>query len=64
MSRNLLKSKNFINLLLEKNQSLNKQLLSYASDQNLKAIAEFFYNVFRLPLGKKRKGLFLQRLNF
>ena len=64
MSRNLLKSKNFINLLLEKNQSLNKQLLSYASDQNLKEIAEIFYNVFRLPLGKKRKGLFLQRLKF
>ena len=64
MSRNLLRSANFIKLLLEKNQSLNRQLLSHASDKNLKAIAEIFYNVFRLPLGKKKKELFLQRLKF
>ena len=64
MSRNLLKSRNFINLLLEKNQCLNRQLLYHAGDQNLKAIAEIFYNVFRLPLGNKRKKLFLERLKF
>ena len=49
MSRNLLKSKNYINSLLEKNQSLNKQLLSYASDQTLKAIAEIFTTYFAYP---------------
>ena len=64
MSRNLLKSSHFINLLLENNHSLNRHLLSYASDKNLQAIAEIFYNVFRLPIGKKKKDLFLQRLNF
>ena len=64
MSRNLLKSSHFINLLLENNRSLNRHLLSHASDKNLQAIAEIFYNVFRLPLGKKKKDLFLQRLNF
>ena len=64
MSRNLLKSSHFINLLLENNHSLNRHLLSHASGKNLQAIAEIFYNVFRLPLGKKKKDLFLQRLNF
>ena len=60
MSRNLLRSANFIKLLLEKNQSLNRQLLSHSSDKNLKAIAEIFYNVFRLPLGKKKRNCFFR----
>ena len=64
MSRNLLKSRNFINLLLERNQTLNRQLLSYASDNNLEAIAEIFYNAFRLPLSKKKRELFLDNLKF
>ena len=64
MSTNLLKSRHFINLLLEKNQPLNRHLLSHASDQNLRAIAEIFYNVFRLPLSKKRIELFLEKLKF
>ena len=64
MSRNLLKSRHFINLLLEKNQPLNRQLLSHGSDQNLRAIAEIFYNVFRLPLTKRKRELFLEKIKF
>ena len=60
MSRNLLKSSHFINLLLEKNHSLNRYLLSHARDKNLQAIAEIFYNVFRLPLGKKKMTYFFR----
>ena len=64
MSRNLLKSRHFIKLLLEKNISLNRHLLANASDKNLQAIAEIFYNVFRLPLAKTKRELFLEKLKF
>ena len=55
MSRNLKNSKNFILLLLENNLDLNKHILIHATPSQLKAVAEIFYNVFKLPLTKKKK---------
>ena len=55
MSRNLKHSKNFILLLLENNLHLNKHILIHASPSQLKALAEIFYNVFKLPLTKKKR---------
>ena len=52
MSRNLTQSRHFILLLLEKNLSLNQHILIHASSSQLKAVAEIFYNVFKLPLSK------------
>ena len=60
MSRNLKHSKNFILLLLENNLHLNKHILIHASPSQLKALAEIFYNVFKLPLTKKKKGKILK----
>ena len=62
MSRNLKHSKNFILLLLENNLHLNKHILIHASPSQLKALAEIFYNVFKLPLTKKKKEKFLSCL--
>ena len=59
MSRNLKNSKNFILLLLENNLDLNKHILIHATPSQLKAVAEIFYNVFKLPLTKKKKEKFL-----
>ena len=59
MSRNLKNSKNFILLLLENNLDLNKHILIHATPSQLKAVAEIFYNVFKLPLTKKKKETFL-----
>ena len=62
MSRNLKHSKNFILLLLENNLHLNKHILIHASPSQLKALAEIFYNIFKLPLTKKKKEKFLSCL--
>ena len=61
MSRNLKSSKHFILLLLENNVDLNKNILIHATPSQLKAVAEIFYNVFKLSLTKK-KGKFLSFL--
>ena len=53
MSRNLKHSKHFILLLLENNLELNKHVLIPATQSQLKAVAEIFYNVFKLALTKK-----------
>ena len=55
MSRNLKHSKHFILLLLENNLVLNKHILIHTTPSQLKAVAEIFYNVFKLPLTKKKK---------
>ena len=55
MSRNIKNSKHFILLLLENNLDLNKHILIHATPSHLKAVAEIFYNVFKLPLNKKKK---------
>ena len=55
MSRNLKHSQHFILLLLENNLDPNKHILIHATPSQLKAVAEIFYNVFKLPL-TKRKG--------
>ena len=57
MSKSLKHSKNFILLLLENNLDLNKHILIHATPSQLKAVAEIFYNVFKLPLTKKRKKI-------
>ena len=62
MSRNLKHSKQFILLLLENNLELNKHILIHATPSQLKAVAEIFYNVFKLPLTKKKKEKFLNCL--
>ena len=62
MSRNLKNSKHFILLLLENNLDLNKNILIHASSSQLKAVAEIFYNVFKLPLTKSKREKFLRCL--
>ena len=62
MSRNLKSPKHFILLLLENNLDLNKDILIHATPTQLKAAAEIFYNVFKLPLTKKKKEKFLSFL--
>ena len=63
MSRNLKQSRHFIRLLLENNLELNKYILIHATPSQLKAVAEIYYNVFRLPLTKKKREKFLSYLN-
>ena len=55
MLKNLLRSRHFLNLLLEKDKNLNKYLLIHASSRHLQSLAEIFYNVFRLPLDNRTK---------
>ena len=55
MLKNLLRSRHFLNLLLEKDKNLNKYLLIHASRSHLQSLAEIFYNVFRLPLNNKTR---------
>ena len=62
MSRNLKNSKHFILLLLENNLYLNKHIFIHATPSQLKAVAEIFYNVFKLPLTKKKREKFLSCL--
>ena len=62
MSRNLKRSRHFILLLLENNLDLNKHILIHASSSQLKAIAEIFYNIFKLPLSKKKREKFINYL--
>ena len=62
MSRNLKNSKHFILLLLENNLHLNKHILIHATPSQFKAVAEIFYNVFKLPLTKRKKEKFLSWL--
>ena len=57
MSKNLLRSRHFSNLLLE-DKNLNKYLLIHASRRHLQSLGEIFYNVFRLPLNNKTKKKF------
>ena len=62
MSRNLKNSKHFILLLLENNLYLNKHIFIHATPSQLKAVTEIFYNVFKLPLTKKKREKFLSWL--
>ena len=50
MSRNLKQSRHFILLLLDNNLYLNEHILIHATPSQLKAVAEIFYNVFKLSL--------------
>ena len=56
MSSNLLRSKHFLKVILDNNKNLNKYMFSEANQLQLKAIAEIFFNIFRLPLSKKTKA--------
>ena len=62
MSRNLKNSKHFILLLLQNDLDLNKHIFIHATPSQLKAVAEIFYNVFKLPLTKRKKEKFLSWL--
>ena len=62
MSRNLKHSKHFILLLLENNLDLNRHVLIHVTPYQLTGVAEIFYNVFRLPLTKKKREKFLSYL--
>ena len=62
MSRNLIKSSDFIRILLQNNLKLSKILLTHATSSQLQAVAEIFYNVFKLPLNKKKKEQFLKNI--
>ena len=63
MSKNLLRSRHFLNLLLEKDKNLNKYLLIHASSRHLQSLAEIFYNVFRLPLINTTKKKFNENID-
>ena len=63
MSKNLLRSRHFLNQL-EKDKNLNKYLLIHASRRHLQSLAEIFYNVFRLPLGNSTKKNLIKILVF
>ena len=63
MLKNLLRSRHFLNLLLEKDKNLNKYLLIHAPRRHLQSLAEIFYNVFRLPLNKKTKIKFNENID-
>ena len=56
MSQNLKNSKYIIKLLLENNHNLNRHLFSHISERQIKAITELIYNVWHLPLSKKKKS--------
>ena len=58
MSSNLLRSKHFLKVILDNNKNLNKYMFSEANQSQVKAIAEIFFNIFRLPLSKKTKAKF------
>ena len=58
MSSNLLRSKYFLKVILNNNKTLNKHMFSEDNQSQIKAIAEIFYNIFRLPLSKKTKTKF------
>ena len=58
MSKNLLRSRHFLNLLLEKDKNLNKYLLIHASRSHLQSSAE----IFRLPLGNRTKKKFNENI--
>ena len=45
MSKNLLRSRHFLNLLLEKDKNLNKYLLIHAPRRHLQSLAEFNENI-------------------
>ena len=62
MSKNLLRSRHFLNLLLEKDKNLNKYLLIHASSRHLQSLAEIFYNVFRLPLDNRTEKKFNENI--
>ena len=49
-----------ISLLLENNHKVNRALFRNITDDGLSAIAEVIYNVFRLPIGEKKKKNFQQ----
>ena len=58
MSSNLLRSKHFLKVILDNNKILNKCMFSEPNQSQIKAIAEIFFNIFRLPLSKKTKTKF------
>ena len=58
MSSNLLRAKHFLKVILDNNKNLNKYIFSEANQSQIKAIAEIFFNIFRLPLSKKIKAKF------
>ena len=62
MSKNLIKSKHYIYLLLDNNLNLNKHILTHAGRKNLQSLAEIFYNVFRLPLSNQTRKKFLKNI--
>ena len=58
MSSDLLRPKHFLKVILDNNKILNKYMFSEANQSQIKAIAEIFFNIFRLPLSKKTKAKF------
>ena len=58
MSSNLLRAKHFLKVILDNNKNLNKYIFSEANQSQIKAIAEIFFNIFRLPLSKKIRAKF------
>ena len=56
MSQNLKKSKYIIKVILDNNHKLNRYLFCYINENQIKAITELIYNIWHLPLNKKRKS--------
>ena len=62
MSTNLKSASNFLEVIFENNQKLNKFILLHASAKHLEAIAEIFYNIFRLPLSPTIRSNFIKNI--
>ena len=56
MSQNLKKSKHIIKVILDSNHRLNRYMFRYITENHIKAITELIYNIWHLPLNKKRKS--------
>ena len=62
MSANLKRARNFLEVIFENNKKVNKYILFHASPKHLQAIAEIFYNVFRLPLSPSIRSNFIKNI--
>ena len=56
MSQNLKKSKYLIKVILDNSHNLNRYLFRYVNENQIKAITKLIYNMWHLPLNKKRKS--------
>ena len=60
MSQALVKNKHFIVSLLSGRNNIKKKILTNASSDQLKGLAEIFYNIGNLPLNKSKKKRLLR----